>query len=98
MMTGVSDNMRYRVSPTKRKRCRSRSSDQSSLQLPGFYDDQAAVLLNVKVINNTPPAPVRHSSLNRFQMIIAQQQKQVNAYLVSYKHYITFDIINDCSI
>lgn len=75
-MIDVSDNMRYRVSPTKRKRCRSRSSDQSNLQLPGFYDDQAAVLLNVKVID-TPPAPVRSSSLNRFQMIIAQQQKQV---------------------
>lgn len=75
MTTGVSDNMRYRVSPTKRKRCRSRSSDQSNMQLPGFYDDQAAVLLNVKVIDNTPPAPARNSSLNRFQMIIAQQQK-----------------------
>lgn len=72
-----SDNMRYRLSPTKRKRCRSRSLDQSSLQLPDCYDEKSAVLLKVKVLNTTPPAPVRRSSLNRFQTIIAQQQKQV---------------------
>ncbi|CAI6367356.1 unnamed protein product [Macrosiphum euphorbiae] len=71
-----SDNMRYRLSPTKRKRCRSRSLDQSSVQLPDCYEDKSAVLLKVKVLNTTPPAPVRRSSLNRFQTIIAQQQKQ----------------------
>jgi len=70
-----SDNMRYRLSPTKRKRCRSRSLDQSSLQLPGCYEDKSAVLLKVKVLNTTPPAPVRRSSINRFQTIIAQQKQ-----------------------
>lgn len=70
----ILDNMRYRLSPAKRKR--SRTSGASNLQLPDFYDDNSAVLLKVKVLN-TPPAPVRNSSLNRFQTIIAQQQKQV---------------------
>lgn len=75
--------MRYRLSPTKRKRSRSRSSDQSSLQLPDCYDDKSAVLLNVKVLN-TPPTPVRTSSLNRFQTIVAQQQNQVIIFHVTY--------------
>lgn len=70
------DNMHYRLSPTKRKRFHSRSSDQSKLQLPDCYDDKSAVLLKVKMFS-TPPTPVRSSSLNRFQTIIAQQQKQV---------------------
>lgn len=76
-------NMRYRLSPTKRKRSRSRSSDQSSLELPDCYDDKSAVLLNVKVLN-TPPTPVRTSSLNRFQMIVAQQQNQVISHMMTY--------------
>ncbi|VVC30720.1 Hypothetical protein CINCED_3A013748 [Cinara cedri] len=71
----ILDNMRYRLSPAKRKRSRTRASGSSNLQLPDCYDDNSAVLLKVKVLN-TPPAPVRNSSLNRFQMIIAQQQKQ----------------------
>lgn len=72
----VPNNMRYRLSSTKRKRSRCRSADKGNLQLPDCYDDKSAVLLKVKVLN-TPPAPVRHSSLNRFQTIIEQQQKQV---------------------
>lgn len=72
------DNMRYQLSTKKRKRSRSRSSDRSKPQLPS-YGDKSAVLLNVKVLN-TPPTPIRSSSLNRFQMIIAQQQKQVMSY------------------
>jgi len=73
----ISDNMRYTLSSNKRKRSRSRSVDQNNLQLPDCYDDKSAVLLRVKVLN-TPPAPVRSTSLNRFQTIIAQQHKQVN--------------------
>ncbi|XP_025198097.1 rho GTPase-activating protein 7 isoform X2 [Melanaphis sacchari] len=71
------NNMRYRLSSTKRKRCHSRSLDQSSLQLPDCYEDKSALLLKVKVLNTTPPTPVRRSSLNRFQTIIAHQQKQL---------------------
>lgn len=74
----LADDMRYRVSPTKRKRSRSRpAADRSGPQLAGRYDgDSSAVLLEVNVLD-TPPAPVRHSSVGRFQTIIAQQQTQV---------------------
>ncbi|XP_050523367.1 rho GTPase-activating protein 7 [Daktulosphaira vitifoliae] len=72
-----SNNMRYRLSSTKRKRSRSRSSDYGNLQheLPGCYNDKSAVLLKVQMFE-TPPPPVRSSSLNRFQTIISQQRKQ----------------------
>lgn len=77
-----SNNMRYRLSPTKRKRCRSRSLDQSSLQLPDCYEDKSAVLLKVKVLNTTPPTPIRRSSLNRFQTIISQQKQVPCAHVL----------------
>lgn len=76
----VPNNMRYRLSSTKRKRSRCRSADKCNLQLPDCYDGDSAVLLKVKVLN-TPPTPVRNSSLNRFQTIITQQ-KQVNPIII----------------
>lgn len=70
------NNMHYRVSSSKRKRSRSRSSSQSNQQFTECCDDKCALNLKNET-HTTPPAPIRSSSLNRFQIIVAQQQKQV---------------------